>query len=209
MLMITVEDEAAGVTLRLDGRLAGAEARELARYRSSAAFNQLRQAVALDLTGVISVDGEGRDFLAQAHRRGDRLVEGVATRAIVAEIVARRRPAMTREHSSLTSLAAGTHATVLEVDGGLRAPVSTELRERVTALLGRGERRIVLDLARLADIDAAGIGELVNVMNAANAAGAMLRIAQATRHVRRLLRATGLSGLLSDGPDTLEHRVLR
>jgi anti-anti-sigma regulatory factor len=92
MLMITIENEAAGVTLRLDGRLAGPEARELTRYRSSAAFEQLRQAVALDLTGVVAVDHEGRDFLAQAHRRGDRLVGGVTTRAIVDEILASPAP---------------------------------------------------------------------------------------------------------------------
>jgi anti-anti-sigma regulatory factor len=63
----------------------------------------------------------------------------------------------------------------------------------------------VLDLTRLADIDAAGIGELVHVLNAANATGAMLRIAHAPGHVRQLLHATGLSGLLVDGPDTPEH----
>jgi anti-anti-sigma factor len=204
MLMITVENEAAGVTLRLDGRLAGAEARELARYRSSAAFDEVPQAVALDLTGVSWVDGEGRDFLAQAHLRGDRLVEGVATRAIVAEITALRGPAGSRERSTMTALDASTNASVLEVEGDLRAPVSMELRERVAALLDRGERRIVLDLARIADIDAAGIGELVHVVNAATAAGAMLRIAHATGPVRRLLDTSGLSGLFSDGEDTLE-----
>jgi anti-anti-sigma regulatory factor len=88
MLMITVETEAANVTLRLDGRLAGPEARELARGWSAAAFKQPHQRVLLDLTGVTSIDGVGKEFLSQATRNGDRLVGGVTTRAIVEEIMA-------------------------------------------------------------------------------------------------------------------------
>jgi anti-anti-sigma factor len=98
----------------------------------------------------------------------------------------------------MTGFEAGTDFSILQVDGTLQAPVSTELRERVTALLVRGERRIVLDLTRLADIDAGGIGELVNILNMTRAAGAVLRIANATRHVRQLLHATGFSPFLSD-----------
>jgi hypothetical protein len=55
----------------------------------------------------------------------------------------------------------GTRVSVLEVEGTLRAPMNRELSHRVETLLCRGERRVVLDLVRLTDIDAAGVGELV------------------------------------------------
>ena len=89
MLMITVETEAALVTLRLDGRLAGPEARELTRNWNTSTFKQPHQSVSFDLTGITGVDGVGLEFLAQAHRRGDRLVGGATTSAIVQEIVGR------------------------------------------------------------------------------------------------------------------------
>jgi STAS domain len=85
MLMITVETENVVVTLRLDGRLAGLEAREL--ERAWRAVKQPQQPVVLDLTGVTSVDARGKAFLTQAHRSGDWLIGGGATRAIVGEIV--------------------------------------------------------------------------------------------------------------------------
>jgi ABC-type transporter Mla MlaB component len=85
MLMITVESEAAMVTFRLDGHLAGFGVDELARHWS-AASSQPDQKVLFDLTGVTSVDGLGKEFLAEVHRRGDTLVGGVSTNAIVEEI---------------------------------------------------------------------------------------------------------------------------
>jgi hypothetical protein len=89
MLMITVETDAAMVTFRLDGRLAGPGVCELARNWSAAALNQPHQSVVFDLAGVTSVDVLGKEFLAQVHRHGDRLIGGVTTKAIVEEIRAR------------------------------------------------------------------------------------------------------------------------
>ena len=89
--------------------------------------------------------------------------------------------------------------SVVDVQGTLQAPVGYELSDRVESLLRRGERRIVLNLAQLKDIDAAGLGELVHVFNVTNAAGASLQIDDAPRHVRRLLRVTGLERVLRGG----------
>ena len=86
MLIITVDTENTVVTLRLDGRLANLEARELERAWS--AVKQPHQPMRLDLTGLTSVGVEGKAFLAQAHRSGDWLIGGVATRGLVGEIVA-------------------------------------------------------------------------------------------------------------------------
>jgi len=85
MLLITVDACADSITLRLEGHLGSGEVRELARYRMSRRLARYRH-VSLDLTHLMSVDHEGRMFLAWAHRRGDTLIEGGATRALVAEI---------------------------------------------------------------------------------------------------------------------------
>src|SRR5262245_48638617 len=90
MLMITVETEAAGVVLRLDGRLAGPAVSELERNWQAAAVKVPRRRVLVDLKGVLSVDGRGREFLAHVHRRGATLVAGTTTRALVDQITSER-----------------------------------------------------------------------------------------------------------------------
>jgi anti-anti-sigma regulatory factor len=91
MLMITVETEPTVVTLRLEGRLAGPEARELSMNWNRAAFKQPDQRLSFDLTGVSFVDVVGIEFLARAHREGDTLIGGATTSAIVDEIITRSR----------------------------------------------------------------------------------------------------------------------
>lgn len=87
------------------------------------------------------------------------------------------------------------------VEGSLRVPVSRELRTRVRTLLGRGARGIVVDLAGVRRIDAAGVGELVRAYNMTSAAAGFLRIVHATRWVREILSRVGLFELLSADRD--------
>ena len=89
MLMITVDTEPAVVTLRLVGRLGGPEASELARARNAVGLTQPHRTVLFDLTSLTGIDLVGKEFLAQAHRSGDRLVGGAPSRVIVDEIIAR------------------------------------------------------------------------------------------------------------------------
>jgi len=91
MLMITVDTDPPVVTLRLVGRLGGPETNELARARSAVGLTQPHQAVVFDLVGLTGVDIAGKEFLAQAHRSGDRLVGGTTASAIVHEITAAPR----------------------------------------------------------------------------------------------------------------------
>ena len=86
---------------------------------------------------------------------------------------------------------------VLAVEGSLRWPDARELRERVRTLLRRGDRHILLDLSRVSQIDAAGIGELVRAYNMATAMDGSLRIVGATGAAREILERVGLFGLLS------------
>jgi anti-anti-sigma factor len=90
---------------------------------------------------------------------------------------------------------------VVQIRGALRAPMSGELRHCVQALLGRGERRIVLNLAGVSELDAAGLGELVRAHNIAVSAGGVLRIANAGGRIRTILGRVGLLALLDADPD--------
>jgi anti-sigma B factor antagonist len=87
--------------------------------------------------------------------------------------------------------------SVLHVQGALRAPVRADLRRRVRGLLARGRRRILLDLAKVTDLDAAGVGEIVRIYTLANAAQGDLWIENAAGRTRRLLDHAGLFDLLS------------
>jgi anti-anti-sigma factor len=78
-----------------------------------------------------------------------------------------------------------------------------EVRHGVRALLHCGERRIVLDLTRVSDIDAAGIGELVRAYNMARAADGTIHVVNTNRWVRELIERVGLDALLLADPVTL------
>jgi anti-anti-sigma factor len=94
------------------------------------------------------------------------------------------------------------HVCILYLEGPLRLPLDEQLRHRVRALLGRGERTIVLDLARVSRIDAAGVGELVHAYNMTIAVNGVLRIAYPTAWVREILDRAGLFDLLSADPES-------
>jgi anti-anti-sigma factor len=91
------------------------------------------------------------------------------------------------------------NVSVLKVEGPLHASLGAEVRRKVQALLQRGERTIVLSLARVRTLDAAGVGELVRVHNLVVAANGRLRIAHTTDNVRTLLDRLGLFDLLTSG----------
>jgi anti-anti-sigma factor len=95
------------------------------------------------------------------------------------------------------------HVSVVYIEGRLRVPIDRQLRHRVRALLNRGERCLVLDLARVSRIDAAGVGELVRAYNMTAAANGLLRVAHATKWVSLILERVGLYEILSSGRRSL------
>lgn len=94
-----------------------------------------------------------------------------------------------------------TQPAIVRVTGTLRAPVTGELRQALAARVRRGERKVLLDLARVHDIDAAGVGELVRAFNIVRGAGGMLQIAKANRYVRHLLAISGVYALLTSNAE--------
>lgn len=78
-----------------------------------------------------------------------------------------------------------------------RPTLTAELRHRVHAQLRCGEREILVDVGRLSDIDAAGVGQLVRVYNVTKAAKAEFRLANATARVRGVLQLVGLFDVMN------------
>jgi anti-anti-sigma factor len=86
---------------------------------------------------------------------------------------------------------------ILHVDGDLRAPMPDALRAAVERLLCHGARQILLNLAGVRGLDAAGVGHLVHLRNSAAAYGAVLRIADVPVRARAMINRAGLFELLS------------
>ena len=84
------------------------------------------------------------------------------------------------------------HICVVRPEDRLHLPFNGELSHVVRTLLSRGKRNIVLDLARVSKIDAAGIGDVVRAYNFAMACNGRLRIANTNPWVRKMLERVGL-----------------
>lgn len=113
--------------------------------------------------------------------------------------------AIVRSHPTTTVRDRRDDTSVVSIEGPLRAPLRATVRHAVHALLREGERNIVLSLARVIDLDAAGVGELVRAYNITKAAGGVLRIAYASGWAREVLARVGLLDFLEQG----SHPVVR
>ena len=122
-------------------------------------------------------------------------------------LIARGEADLTGRGTMTATFEQCTDELILAVEGTLRVPLNSGLSERVHALLLGGKRRILLDLGRLDDIDAGGIGELVRALNATNEGGGVLRIAHANSRVHRLLDVAGVLQFMSG--DTAHPQMSR
>jgi anti-anti-sigma factor len=90
---------------------------------------------------------------------------------------------------------------VVRVEGPLHVPCIGHLTQRVRTLIGRGERHIVLDLAGVSSIDAAGIGELMHIHRLLMAREGALRVMNVVRRTRIPLQRVGVFDLLAEASD--------
>jgi anti-anti-sigma regulatory factor len=87
--------------------------------------------------------------------------------------------------------------SILHISGPIRVPLSRDLELAVHAVLRGGVRRIELNLAAVSDLDAGGVGELVQVYNLAAGAHGVLRSVGTPGRVQELLCKAGLFDLLT------------
>ena len=82
---------------------------------------------------------------------------------------------------------------VLRLVGPLaRGKNMSVLRAAVEGLARRGQRRVILDLAGVAYMDAAGIGEIILCDQRVRAEGGRMVLAAAPGHVRQILRLSNV-----------------
>lgn len=87
MLRITVHETAQAITLQLEGVMSGPWLQELKRCWKEVRARHRRRRLRLDLTGVTSVDAEGRACLAGIYWQGADLVAAdCLMKAVVDEI---------------------------------------------------------------------------------------------------------------------------
>ncbi|SPE18301.1 Anti-sigma factor antagonist [Candidatus Sulfotelmatomonas gaucii] len=83
--------------------------------------------------------------------------------------------------------------TVLDLSGRITlGEGSVQLRDAIRDLIGKGQRRILLDLGEVNYIDSSGLGELVSAFTTAKNQGANLKLLKLTKKVHDLLQLTKL-----------------
>lgn len=93
----------------------------------------------------------------------------------------------------------GASTRVLAV-GELDMGTAPGLAEVLDGLLDAGVRQIELDLSRLTFVSAAGLGVFCTATARSRQAGGRLRLTGVTPRTRRILRITGLDGVLDMQP---------
>lgn len=88
MLRITVHQASQTIRLQLEGRLAAPWLDELDESFQRAVASESGSKVAMDLTGLISIDRAGRTYLEAMHQQGVQFIVGdCETKSIIDEIV--------------------------------------------------------------------------------------------------------------------------
>ena len=83
--------------------------------------------------------------------------------------------------------------TVLDLSGRITlGEGSVQLRDSIRDLIGKGQRRILLDLGDVNYIDSSGLGELVSAYTSAKNQGATVKLLKLTKKVHDLLQLTKL-----------------
>ncbi len=98
--------------------------------------------------------------------------------------------------------------SIIDVSGDLRVPAENPraLRERVIAVLHRGERRILLNFANLQFMDSSCLGEIVQSYKTTASNGGILKLAHIGPHLRNVLHTTTLVKIL-ESYDTEDQAI--
>jgi anti-anti-sigma regulatory factor len=87
MLRVTVYKGAAATTIQVEGKLAGAEVKELAGCWLGLLTADPHQPIVVDLKEIGFIDASGKGLLAEMHKRGAKLLAAdCMTRAVVEEV---------------------------------------------------------------------------------------------------------------------------
>jgi len=98
--------------------------------------------------------------------------------------------------------------SIIDISGDPTAPDDNALvlRENVTAVLLRGQRRIILNFAAIRHIDSSWLGEIVESYKITASNGGILKLAAIGPQLRNLLRTTALSSIF-ESYDTEQEAI--
>ena len=83
--------------------------------------------------------------------------------------------------------------TVVDVSGRITlGEGSSNLREGIREMLGKGHKKILLNLGEVSYIDSSGIGELVSAFTSVTNQAGQLKLLNLTKRVKDLLQITKL-----------------
>ena len=83
----------------------------------------------------------------------------------------------------------------------LMYPLLSEFSSAVLALIAEGEKRVLIDLAKVTYVDSATIGCFMDLYRQASAAGATLKLSGVQKRVETMLTMTGAQNFLELHPD--------
>ena len=87
-------------------------------------------------------------------------------------------------------------ATVLEVAGEVDVYTAPTLRQNLRDATSVGTPRIVVDMTDVSFLDSTGLGVLVGAMGRVREAEGAMRLVVSSDHILKVLRITGLDGLI-------------
>src|SRR5919204_2220064 len=83
--------------------------------------------------------------------------------------------------------------TVLDLDGSLALEANALFRERVTATIDAGSRKLIVNMARVSYMDSCGLGELISCYMAMQRVNGRFRLLHLSNRLQRLLVITKLT----------------
>jgi anti-anti-sigma factor len=92
---------------------------------------------------------------------------------------------------NVTTSRAGDIVVLHVHEARLTYPILGDFANVAAELIGKGEKRIVLDLATVTYVDSATIGCLMDLYRQATAAGGQLKLAAVQKRVETMLAMTG------------------
>ncbi|WP_052844926.1 STAS domain-containing protein [Streptomyces sp. NRRL S-31] len=100
----------------------------------------------------------------------------------------------------------GAGTAVVTVAGDVDLHTAPTLRAHALAVVERGARHLVLDLARVDFVDSTGLSTLIVLAHATREAGGSLRLADVPGRLLRMVTMTGVSELLPVHP-SVDHAL--
>ena len=101
----------------------------------------------------------------------------------------------------MTTEQSGDVAIVHAEPARLVYPSLSGFASLVRGEIGRGSRKIVIDLGQVEYVDSAAIGCLMDLYRQATAAGAIMKLAGVQRRVETMLTLTGVNQFMELHPD--------